>query len=70
MLPKYEAVRPKRALRTFPDVSEATASGADNLTESQSALPMPANLTHAKFERAPANGPKQCMIAERNERSS
>ena len=53
MRPKAEAVRPERAQRTFPDVSEATASGADKLSESQSAFPMPANVTHAKFERAP-----------------
>ena len=53
MLPKAEAVRLERALRTFLDVSEAIASGAEKLTETQSAFPMPANVTHAKFERAP-----------------
>ena len=53
MCPKAEAVLPERALRTFPSVSEATASGAGKLTESQPSFPMPANVTHAKFERAP-----------------
>ena len=53
MRPKAEVVMPERALRTIPAVSEATASGADKLTESQSAFPMLANVTHAKFERAP-----------------
>jgi len=53
MCPKAEAVLPERALRTFPSVSEATASGAGKLTESQPSFPMPANVTHAMFERAP-----------------
>jgi hypothetical protein len=51
--PKAEAVRPERALRTFLAVSEASASGADKLTERRSLFPKRTNATHAKFERAP-----------------
>ena len=52
MLPKVEAGRPERAPRTFPGVSEATASGADNLAVRKSSFPKQANVTDAKLERA------------------
>jgi hypothetical protein len=52
-------VRPERAPRIFLAASEATAPGADKLTESGSLFPKQASATHATFERAPRTWPKK-----------
>jgi hypothetical protein len=52
-VPKTEAEMPERAPEKFqPGVSEAIASGAENLNASQVPLPKPANATNAACERA------------------
>ena len=50
---KAEARMPERAPRTFLAVSEATAPGVDKLNESRCLFTKQANVTPAKFERAP-----------------